>query len=104
MGTIIAEVSLVPMGTGTSLSFYVAKAVKVLRDRGLKHILTPMCTVIEGEWDEVFQVVKEMHEAVFATGALRVVTSLKVDDRRDIEEISMERKVRAIDEKLTKDM
>lgn len=101
MSKIIAEVSLVPMGTGTSLSSYIAQAMKVLRNRGLKHTLTPMCTIIEGEWGEVLQVVKEMHEAVFAAGVLRVVTTIKVDDRRDKKDISMERKVKSVEEKLS---
>lgn len=103
MNKIIAEVSLVPMGTGTSLSAYVAEALKVLKNKGLKYTLTPMSTIIEGTWDEVLSVVKEMQEAIFHTGVHRIVTNIKIDDRRDLEN-SMERKIKSVEEKLSKNM
>jgi uncharacterized protein (TIGR00106 family) len=80
----IIEVTVVPLGTGsTSLSPYVRKVYAVVESSGLSHRLTPMGTCLEGEWDELFAVVKRMHEACFEAGAQRVSTSIRVDDRRD---------------------
>jgi uncharacterized protein (TIGR00106 family) len=80
----LVEVSIVPLGTGgTSLSYYVARAVKVLREEGAKYQLTAMGTIIEGEMAELMRLVVRMHQAVLAEGVDRVLTTVKVDDRRD---------------------
>lgn len=101
MGKIVAEVTVVPLGTmTTSLSGFVAAAEKVLKNfPGLKSLLTPMSTILEGEWDEVLVAVRAMHEAPFAQGAMRVSTTLRIDDRRD-KAITMESKLAAVEKKL----
>lgn len=100
MNKIIAEVSIIPLGTGTSLSLLVAEAVKVLQESDLKYQLTPMGTIIEGPWGEVMESIRKMHEKVFENGVLRVSTSIKIDDRRDGKAVSMEGKVKSVEEKL----
>ena len=84
-GRVVAEVSIIPIGTGdTGLSRYIASCLKVIEDsKDLSYRLTPMGTVIEGSLDNVLEVVRKMHEVPFNEGALRVVTYLKIDDRRD---------------------
>ena len=81
----IIEVSIVPLGTGTpSLSQYVARTVKVLEERkDIKYELTSMGTIIEGDLEQLLGAVRKMHEAVFDAGAVRVLTTIKIDDRRD---------------------
>ncbi|HEU65297.1 MAG TPA: MTH1187 family thiamine-binding protein [Chloroflexi bacterium] len=81
----IAEVSVVPLGTKTaSVSQYVARAVKVLEhEKGIEYEITPMGTIIEGDLDKILAVVKKMHEGTFGEGVARVVTAVKIDDRRD---------------------
>ena len=81
---IVADVSVVPLGVGTSVSAYVKKAVKALDESGLKVLHGPLSTALEARTlDEVFAAVKKAHEAVIAAGARRVVTTLKVDERLD---------------------
>lgn len=101
MGKIIAEVTVVPLGTATaSLSAFVAAAEKVLQKfPALKSMLTPMSTILEGELDEVLAAVRAMHEAPFAQGAMRVSTTLRIDDRRD-KPITMAGKLAAVKSKL----
>jgi uncharacterized protein (TIGR00106 family) len=80
----IAEVSIVPIGTkSTSVSSYVAACLEVLEESGLTYELHGMGTIVEGDLRELFEVVLRMHEVPFEAGALRVVTTVKVDDRRD---------------------
>ena len=98
----IVQVTIVPIGTGsTSLSDYVADVERVLIEAGdnVKHQMTPMSTIIEGELDEVLAVVRKMHETPFANGALRVSTSITIDDRRD-KKGTMQQKMDAVAEKL----
>jgi uncharacterized protein (TIGR00106 family) len=102
-GNIIAEVSIVPIGTGSSsLSKYVADCIDVIQERPeVKYQLTPMGTILEGPMDSVLETIKRMHEVPFNKGVNRVVTTIKIDDRRDIL-VSMERKVKSVLTKIHK--
>lgn len=93
----IAAVSIAPVGEGTSVSAYVAEALRVVRaqDR-VAFRLDPMFTTLEGELREILDLVLAMEEAVFAVGAERVGTVLKIDDRRD-RMVAMEDKVEAVE-------
>ncbi len=97
----VVEVTVVPLGTGTpSLSSYVAECEKVLdRYEDLKHILTPMSTVIEGELDRILEAIREMHEVPFIKGAQRVSTRITIDDRRD-KKLTMEGKLKSVQKQL----
>ena len=100
MSKVIAELVVVPLGTGSpSLSSYVAGVEKLLATFNLKTMLTPMGTVLEGDLDEVLRAVRAVHEVPFQAGALRVSTTVKIDERRD-KELSMDGKVQAVREKL----
>ncbi len=81
----IVEVSVVPIGTGSpSISEYVVQAVKVLQnEKDLKYELTGMGTIIEGDLERLLTLVRKMHQAVFDSGAMRVLTTVKIDERRD---------------------
>ncbi len=95
----MAEITIVPLGVGASVSSYMAEALKIVERSGLKYRLTPTSTIIEGELDALFKVMKEMHESPFKKGAPRVVTVIKIDDRRD-KLITMEYKVKVVEEKI----
>ncbi|MGA8256594.1 MAG: thiamine-binding protein [Nocardioides sp.] len=58
----------------------VAAAVRVVRESGLPHETNAMFTNIEGEWDEVMDVVKRAVDAVAAVSP-RVGLVLKADIR-----------------------
>jgi uncharacterized protein (TIGR00106 family) len=96
----VVFVTVVPLGTATpSVSKYVAGVERVLRDSGLKHELTGMGTIIEGDLDAILPVIRKMHEQPFGEGVQRVSTSIRIDDRRD-KAGSIEGKVRSVREKL----
>jgi uncharacterized protein (TIGR00106 family) len=97
----IAEISVVPLGTKTpSVSQYVARAVKVLeREKDIKYEITAMGTIVEGDLDRILAVAKKMHEGVFGGGVARVLTTVKIDDRRDKAQ-GMKKKVDSLRKKL----
>lgn len=75
--------SVAPSGTGNadgSVHDAVAAAVRIVRDSGLPNRTTSMSTEIEGEWDEVFDVIRRATEAVGEYGS-RVSLVLKADIR-----------------------
>lgn len=97
----VIEVSIVPIGSASSsLSAYVAKCLEVLQKaEGIGYQLTPMGTIIEGELDRVLSVVREMHEQPFLSGSNRVLTTVRIDDRRD-RQLTMAGKVASVEKKM----
>jgi uncharacterized protein (TIGR00106 family) len=72
--------SVTPLGVGEAVAEYVADAVRVVRESGLPNRTDAMFTTVEGDWDEVMDVVKRAVEAV-AAKAPRVSVTLKADIR-----------------------
>jgi len=97
----VVDVTIVPVGTpSASLSEFVAGCVKVLQEaKGVSFQLTPMSTIIEGELGLVLELVRKMHEQPFLEGAVRVVTTVRIDDRRD-KKLTMLGKVAAVEARL----
>ena len=96
----VAEISVVPLGVpGTSLSSHVARVLHVLQKSSLKYELTGMGTIISGDLDEIWKVMREMHESCFGDEVFRVLSIIRVDDRRD-RIASPEQKVRSVMGKL----
>jgi uncharacterized protein (TIGR00106 family) len=92
---VIADLCVVPMGVGVSVSSYVTACVRVLKEAGLKTCTHAYGTNIEGEWDDVMAAIKRCHETVHALGAPRITTTLKLGTRTDRDQ-TMEDKVRAV--------
>lgn len=75
--------SVAPSGTGEtdgSVHDAVAAAVRIVRESGLPNHTDAMFTTLEGDWDEVFAVIKAATDAVGAYGS-RVSLVLKADIR-----------------------
>ena len=80
----IMAVSVAPIGTGsTSVGGYVAEAVRVVEESGLKFEVRAMHTEVEGDLRQLLALVPKIHRARFALGARRLSTVIKIDDRRD---------------------
>ena len=80
---VIADLCIVPMGVGVSVSEYVAACERVLTNAGLDIQLHAYGTNIEGEWDAVFNAIRQCHETVHRMGAPRITTTLKFGTRTD---------------------
>jgi uncharacterized protein (TIGR00106 family) len=96
---VIADLCVVPLGVGVSVSGHVAECVKILQEAGLKTHVHAYGTNIEGEWDAVFGAIRKCHEKVHAMGAPRITTTLKFGTRTDRGQ-TMEEKVKSVEEKL----
>ena len=96
---VIADLCVIPLGIGVSVSREVAACERILADAGLKTKLHAYGTNIEGEWDAVFAAIKRCHETVHAMGVPRISTNIRVGTRTDREQ-TMDDKVRSVEEKL----
>lgn len=80
----IAQISVYPIGEGTSLSRFVKKGVDVIKNSGYTYEIGAMGTTVEiPDLNSLFHLIKEIHNAHVQEGAKRIIIDLKVDDRRD---------------------
>jgi len=95
--SVIIDFSIFPVGKGESVSDYVSRAVKIIKESRLPFKPGPMGTAIEGEWDEVMAVVNRCFEAL-RKDCNRVYMTMKVDYRKG-ESGRMEGKVKTVERK-----
>jgi len=96
---VMIDLCVVPLGVGLSVSKYVAACQKIITEAGLTSELHAYGTNIEGDWDEVFAVVKQCHETVHDMGAPRITTTIKAGTRTDRDQ-TMADKVASVTAKL----
>lgn len=96
---VIADLCVVPMGVGVSVSKYVTACEKVLKEAGLETKLHAYGTNIAGDWDTVFAAIRRCHEVVHEMGAPRITTTLKFGTRTDRTQ-TMEDKVTSVRKRL----
>lgn len=96
---VIADLAIIPIGVGVSLSPYVAACERVLKAAGLEPTLHANGTNVEGEWEVVFAALKSCHETLHQMGAPRVSTNLRIGTRTDRDQ-SMQDKINSVTAKL----
>ena len=77
---VLLEFSMTPLGKGESVGPYVARCLEIVAASGLDYRLHAMGTILEGEWDEVFAVVRRCFEAL-RPDCDRISCVIKVDYR-----------------------
>lgn len=97
---ILLEFSMSPLGQGESVSKYVARSLEIIDASGLDYRLHAMGTVLEGEWDECFDVVKKCYDAM-SDDCDRVSCTIKVDARKDASG-RLAGKIKSVEQKLGK--
>ena len=98
----IVEFSVVPIGKGESVSQYVAECLKIVEASGIDYRLNPMGTVLEGDYDQVMDVVRKCHMRVMELSP-RVITSVKIDDRRGRKNM-LSGKIQSVEKALGKEL
>jgi uncharacterized protein (TIGR00106 family) len=78
----LVELSILPLGVDPHISDELAEVLKLVDTFGLPYRLTPTGTCIEGEWDEVMELVRQCHNRVRAKSP-HVVTLIKIEDDED---------------------
>jgi uncharacterized protein (TIGR00106 family) len=77
---VLLEFSMSPLDKGVSLSPYVARSLDIIDKSGLPYQLTPMGTIVEGEWDQVMALVTACYQRM-SQDCDRISTSIKIDYR-----------------------
>jgi uncharacterized protein (TIGR00106 family) len=87
-----------PTDKGTSVSPYVAKSIRIIRESGLPYKLGPMSTALEGEWEEVIAVVEKCFQEL-KKDCSRIYMTLQMDYRAGAVN-RIEGKIKSVEEKL----
>lgn len=77
---VLLEFSMYPAGKGESVSPWVARSLDIIDRSGLPYQLTPMGTILEGEWADCMAVVTACFEAM-RTDCTRIGANIKIDWR-----------------------
>lgn len=96
--SVLIHFSIFPTDKQTSVSPYVAKAVRIVRDSGLPYKLGPMSTALEGEWEEVMAVVEKCFKELKKDSS-RIYMTLQMDYREGAVN-RIEGKIKSVEEKL----
>lgn len=99
---VLVEFAMFPTDKGESVSQYVSQIIDHIDKSGLNYRLTPMGTILEGNWDEVFRVIGECFK-ILEPQANRIYSVIKVDYRRG-DESRMQSKVEKVKSILKKDL
>lgn len=99
---VLLEFSIFPIDKGESLSPYVSRCLDIVDGSGVPYRINPMGTVLEGDWDQVFGVVKSCYEEL-AKDCNRIEVAIKVDARKGAKG-AMDDKVKAIESALGREL
>jgi len=99
---VLAEFSMFPTDKGESVSRYVSQIIDYIDKSGIVYKLTPMGTVLEGSWDDVFGVISGCFK-ILEPQSSRIFSSIKVDFRRG-EESRMKSKIDKVKSILNRDI
>jgi len=96
----IADLAIIPIGVGVSLSEYVAACERILADAGLEPQLHANGTNVEGEWSVIAAAIERCHKELHQMGAPRVSTNLRLGTRVDRDQ-KMSDKIESVQSKLS---
>jgi uncharacterized protein (TIGR00106 family) len=92
---IVADFSMVPMGSGTSAAKYIRAVYDLLKESNVKFLPGPMSTSVETKgFEELFELIEKANQRLKEMGVRRIITSINIDYRLD-KEISIESELRA---------
>lgn len=77
----LASFSIVPIGVGDELKEYIASVLEIIDGSGLDYRLGAMQTTVEGDTDQVMQLIMKCHQHMLGK-APRVLTRISIDDRK----------------------
>ena len=77
----VVNFSIMPIGKGNSLSKQIAEVLKIVSESGINYKLHAMGTILEGDWNRIFKLIKRCHKKILKDSD-RVLTTITIDDRK----------------------
>jgi len=98
----LVEFSLIPMGSGESISAQVARVIDIIDKSGLPYKTHAMGTLIEGNWNECLTVIKKCHDTL-KREVPRVYTRIAIDDKKGKKKL-LDKKIKSVESKLGREI
>ena len=90
-------VQVLPKTTNNNDTYQIVdKAIEIIQKSGIKYRVCPFETVLEGDYDKIMKVIKQMQEACFEAGAKEVITNIKIQNRKN-SDVTIEGKMNKYD-------
>lgn len=99
---VLAEFSMFPTDKGESVSKWVSQVIDEIDKSGLNYKLTPMGTVVEGKWDDVFGLITKCFK-ILEPQCNRIYSSIKIDYRKG-DESRMTSKIKKVENLLGREI
>ena len=99
---VLVEFSMFPTDVGESKSKYVAQILDHIDKSGIQYKLTPMSTILEGEWDEVMKLISECYKLI-ENQANRIYTTIKIDARKG-DKSRLKSKIESVQNKIGREL
>ena len=96
----VVNFSIMPIGKGNSLSKQIAEVLKIVSESGINYKLHAMGTILEGDWNRIFKLIKRCHKKILKDSD-RVLTTITIDDRKG-RTGRISGKVKSVERKLSK--
>ena len=77
------DVCVIPIGVDVSISDYIVACQTIFKQANLSHTLHAFGTNVEGNWEDVFNAIKDCHTTLHKMGAPRLNTTIKCGTRID---------------------
>ena len=78
----VVNFSIMPIGKGNRLSKQIAEVLKIVSESGINYKLHAMGTILEGDWNRIFKLIKRCHKKILKDSD-RVLTTITIDDHKD---------------------
>lgn len=97
----LAEFSIIPIGTGESMGDAIAAVMKIVEESGVQYRANAMGTIVEGEWDEIMALIKKCQDSVLKK-APRALTNVTLDIRPGKPNDRLTEKLKSVEKRLGK--
>jgi uncharacterized protein (TIGR00106 family) len=101
-GPVLLEFSMSPLDKGASVGEYVSRSLEIIDDSGVPYRLNPMGTVLEGEWDEVMEIVRACFVRM-SEDCERISCAVKIDYRKG-KSGRLEAKIASVEKRLGRNL
>ena len=98
----LMEFSMIPLDKGASFSTYVAQTLTIIDESGLEYRLNPMGTVVEGEWDELLDLLTKCFRNLEKESD-RISLQVKFDCRKGVSG-ALEKKIKSVEKKANRSL
>lgn len=99
----LAEFNVIPVGAGESMGEHIASVLKIVEESGLPYRANAMSTIVEGNWDQISNLIKRCHEEVLKK-APRVITNIQLDIRPGKPQDRLTEKLKSVEKRLGREV